>query len=277
MKRGRNQNIWSPSTRAQLFKAYAGFADIDGPRPRRRPRRDRGQRLDNLNIPLYVAAADTVETAHRCRGSPTSKAAHARPHRRRLSARSRLAKWGLTRMSKRITQRELESYLWGAAVVLRGLIDAGDYKQFIFPLLFYKRVSDVWDEEYQAALANSYGDLSYASSRRTTASRSLRAAHWNDVRSTEERRRRHPEGHARHRVRQPGLLDGIFGDAPGPTASACPTKRSRPDRALLDQTLSVANVPEDELGNAYEYLIKKFADDSGHTAPSSTPTAPSST
>ena len=48
--------------------------------------------------------------------------------------------------SKRISQQELESYLWGAAVLLRGLIDAGDYKQFIFPLLFYKRVSDVWDE-----------------------------------------------------------------------------------------------------------------------------------
>jgi hypothetical protein len=43
------------------------------------------------------------------------------------------------------------------------------------------------------------------------------------------------------------------------------------------QTLTVANVPEDELGNGYEYLIKKFADDSGHTAPSSTRTAPSST
>lgn len=65
-------------------------------------------------------------------------------------------------MSVRITQQELESYLWGAAVLLRGLIDAGDYKQFIFPLLFFKRISDVWDEEYQAALKESGGDLSYA-------------------------------------------------------------------------------------------------------------------
>jgi type I restriction enzyme M protein len=36
----------------------------------------------------------------------------------------------------RITQQQLESYLWRAAVLLRGTIDAGDYKQFIFPLLF---------------------------------------------------------------------------------------------------------------------------------------------
>jgi hypothetical protein len=40
----------------------------------------------------------------------------------------------------RISQQQLESYLWGAAVLLRGTIDAGDYKQFIFPLLFYKRL-----------------------------------------------------------------------------------------------------------------------------------------
>ena len=63
------------------------------------------------------------------------------------------------------------------------------------------------------------------------------------------------------------LLDGIFGDAPW-------TNRERlPDETLKNliehfstRTLSVSNVPEDELGNAYEYLIKKFADDSGHTA-----------
>ncbi|MDY0150284.1 MAG: type I restriction-modification system subunit M N-terminal domain-containing protein, partial [Kiritimatiellia bacterium] len=42
-------------------------------------------------------------------------------------------------MSERLTQQELESYLWGAAKLLRGLVDAGDYKQYIFPLLFVKR------------------------------------------------------------------------------------------------------------------------------------------
>jgi len=39
-------------------------------------------------------------------------------------------------MSDRLTQQELESYLWGAATILRGLVDAGDYKQYVFPLLF---------------------------------------------------------------------------------------------------------------------------------------------
>ncbi|HAK9014806.1 TPA: SAM-dependent DNA methyltransferase, partial [Escherichia coli] len=170
--------------------------------------------------------------------------------------------------SKRITQQELESYLWGAAVLLRGLIDAGDYKQFIFPLLFYKRVSDVWDEEYQAALVDSNGDLSYAQFAENHRFQIPEAAHWNDVRQTPRN-----VGAAIQRAMRaiesanPDMLDGIFGDAPW-------TNRDRlPDETLKNliehfstKTLSVANVPEDELGNAYEYLIKKFADDSGHTA-----------
>lgn len=63
------------------------------------------------------------------------------------------------------------------------------------------------------------------------------------------------------------LLAGIFGDAQW-------TNKERlsdaPLRELIDHfsslRLSRANVPEDELGLAYEYLIKRFADDSGHTA-----------
>ena len=58
----------------------------------------------------------------------------------------------MTGASGRMSQQDLEAYLWGAAQLLRGLMDAGDYKQYVFPLLFFKRLSDVWDEEYQAAL-----------------------------------------------------------------------------------------------------------------------------
>jgi hypothetical protein len=43
-----------------------------------------------------------------------------------------------------MTQKQLEDYLWGAANILRGMIDAADFKQYIFPLLFFKRVSDLW-------------------------------------------------------------------------------------------------------------------------------------
>ena len=60
-------------------------------------------------------------------------------------------------MSKRITIEELQSYLWNSAVLLRTNIDAGAYKQYIFPLLFFKRICDVYDEECQQILAE-YGD-----------------------------------------------------------------------------------------------------------------------
>ena len=61
-----------------------------------------------------------------------------------------------------MTQQNLEKYLWGAATALRGTIDAGDYKQYIFPLLFFKRICDVYDEEFEKALEEGDGDLEYA-------------------------------------------------------------------------------------------------------------------
>src|SRR5438128_8696150 len=84
--------------------------------------------------------------------------------------------------SSKISQQQLESYLWGAATVLRGTIDAGDYKQFIFPLLFFKRISDVWDEEYQQALNESDGDLEYAGFAENHRFQLPDGTHWNDVR-----------------------------------------------------------------------------------------------
>ena len=50
-----------------------------------------------------------------------------------------------------MNKRQLEDLLWGAAEFLRGQIDASDYKQYIFPLLFYKRLSDVYLDEYTEA------------------------------------------------------------------------------------------------------------------------------
>lgn len=170
-------------------------------------------------------------------------------------------------MSGRITQRELESYLWGAAVVLRGLIDAGDYKQYIFPLVFLKRISDVYDEEHAAAL-ETYGDEEFADLPENHRFAIPDGCHWNDVREVTEqigttvlRAMRAIES------ANPDTLPGVFGDGDWGN------KNLLPDPTLADliehfstQKLSIANLPEDELGNGYEFLIKKFADDSGHTA-----------
>ena len=61
-----------------------------------------------------------------------------------------------------ITLSQLESHLWEAANILRGPVDAADFKTYVFPLLFFKRISDVHDEEYAAALTESGGDEEYA-------------------------------------------------------------------------------------------------------------------
>jgi hypothetical protein len=64
---------------------------------------------------------------------------------------------------RRLTLFELEQHLWGAANILRAPIDQADFKSYIFPVLFFKRISDAWDEEYAQALEESDGDFDYAS------------------------------------------------------------------------------------------------------------------
>jgi len=167
-----------------------------------------------------------------------------------------------------ITQQHLESYLWGAATLLRGVIDAGDYKQFIFPLLFYKRLSDVYDEERHQALKASGGDEEFAGFAENHRFQMPAGAHWSAVRAVPADVGMALQAAMRSiETANPGRLFGIFGD------TQWGNKDRLTDRTLRDLiehfstlTLSVALVPEDELGQAYEFLIKKFADDSGHTA-----------
>ncbi len=170
-------------------------------------------------------------------------------------------------MSKRISQAELESYLWGAATLLRGTIDAGEYKSFIFPLLFLKRLSDVYDEEFASAMSESDGDENYAALPEQHRFQIPSGAHWSDIRSTTTDVGKAIAKAAREIEKANPRLFGVFGDAPWTN------KERLPDSVLRDLiehysgvTLSIAEVPEDELGVAYEFLIKKFADDSGHTA-----------
>ena len=61
-----------------------------------------------------------------------------------------------------MTLSQLEQYLSKAAWILKGPVDASDFKVYIFPLLFFKRISDVYDEEYRTALEESDGDKEYA-------------------------------------------------------------------------------------------------------------------
>jgi len=170
-------------------------------------------------------------------------------------------------MREHLSQKELESHLWGAATLLRGLIDASDYKQYIFPLLFFKRLSDVWDEDYQHAFDDT-GDVGYATATANDRFQIPDGAHWKDVRTaSRDVGRALLNAFQAIETANPQRLRGVFGNAPWTD------KAQMPDGTLKNliehfskHTLSLASVPEDELGNGYEYLIKQFADDSGHTA-----------
>ena len=168
-------------------------------------------------------------------------------------------------MSK-ISQSELESYLWGSAVLLRNNIDAGAYKQYIFPLLFFKRLNDVYEEETEKAVKENGPEA--AEWEETHSYTIPDGAHWDDVRNVPSNVGKAIQVAFRAIEKANSeKLTGIFGDG------TWTNKHRLPDRLLKDllehfsaKTLSIENCPEDELGRGYEYLIKKFADDSGHTA-----------
>lgn len=167
-----------------------------------------------------------------------------------------------------ISLSELENYLARAADMLRGSIDQADFKAYIFPLMFFKRISDVYAEEFAQALAESGGDFDFAE-------------------FDENHRFVIPDGHSWEAVRErtenigaalqaafreietanPDTLYGVFGSA------SWTNKEKLPDAKLADliehfssKTLSNAAVSPDVFGNAYEYLIKRFADQSNKKA-----------
>lgn len=176
-----------------------------------------------------------------------------------------------------ISLDELKSFLWGAATRLRGQIDAAGYKEYIFPLLFFKRISDVYDEQFAGFLAE--GGAEYAGMQaEELAIRIPDGAHWDDVREvTENVGQRLVEAFIAIEQANPGEeadgriiggLDGIFGPKDGWT-----NKAKMPDHIITSliedfsrYNLSLTACPADEMGQAYEYLVGKFADDAGNTA-----------
>src|SRR5664279_895818 len=78
--------------------------------------------------------------------------------------------------------KSLESMLWDAANILRGPVDASDFKAYVFPLLFLKRISDVYDEERVEALAESDGDEDYADLPEQHRFQIQADSHWADLR-----------------------------------------------------------------------------------------------
>jgi type I restriction enzyme M protein len=163
---------------------------------------------------------------------------------------------------------ELESHLWEAANILRGPVDAADFKTYIFPLLFFKRISDVYAEEREQALASSGGDEDYANLPDNHVFDLPDGHRWEDLRARSnnigaflDRTLRKIESANKDKLR------GIFGDAQW-------TNKARLSDELLhdliehfsELSLSNGQTNSDLLGQAYEYLIKKFADSTNKKA-----------
>lgn len=155
----------------------------------------------------------------------------------------------------------LESHLWESANILRGPVDAADFKTYIFPMLFFKRICDVWDEEYQE-IVDQTGDEALACFPESHRFQIPDDCHWNDVRS----RASNVGAALQHAMREiekenPDTLYGVFGDAQW-------SNKDRLSDALLKDLIEHfsrlpfgnKNITSDLLGDAYEYLIKKFAD-----------------
>lgn len=162
-----------------------------------------------------------------------------------------------------LTLDQLESHLWRAADILRGAIDAADYKHYVFGLLFFKRLCDVWEEEFEERMAR-YGDADLAADPDEHRFDIPKGHFWKDVRKHTTNIGEHLNTafhaieDANHRLR------GVFQDVD------FNNKERFPD-ATLEKLLQHfekyrlrnADVEPDVLGQAYEYLIAQFADDAG--------------
>lgn len=167
-----------------------------------------------------------------------------------------------------LSQQELESRLWDAANSLRGPVDPADFKAYVFPLLFFKWISDTWDMEHAEAVEDYGADVSEEEEADYHRFLIPKGCHWSDLRKTTTnvgiRLRKILD---RLEQANPDKLAGIFGDV------AWGNKDRLPESALQNLidtfdglVLNPDVVSHDMLGAAYEYLLKQFADESGRKA-----------
>ncbi len=167
-----------------------------------------------------------------------------------------------------ITLPELEQRLWAAANALRGPVDPADFKTYVFPMLFWKWISDTWEYEHTQA-AEDYGDDLTDEIEADYHQFDLPAeAQWKSV-TNKTTNLGHQIAVAFRKIEQanPKTLGGIFGDAAWANKDRLPETSLRALITAFNQTpLNPATVSHDMLGQAYEYLLKNFADESGKKA-----------
>ncbi len=197
----------------------------------------------------------------------------------------------------KLTQQELEAHLWGAATILRGKTAGQDYKTYILTMMFFKRLSDQWDAEAEENVSRleDQRHMKFNDAQRRTLMASPHihrfkipdGCHWGDLLAVSEEIGAMINGATKGGPdpRDPERKRQLIGIAPAnPELRGVFTldwNQAAPDgqgklipnavvHALVQHfnniDLSNANVPQDILGRAYEYLIKMFADDAGAKA-----------
>lgn len=167
--------------------------------------------------------------------------------------------------SEETTSKQLFNHLFEACNILRGPINQDEYKSYVTPILFFKRISDVYDEETALALEESGGDVDYASFPEQHSFVIPENCHWEDVRNTTTNVGKAIVSAMNGIERaNPETLSGVFSSFDDATWT---DKTKLTDERLKDlvehmSKLKVGNnnYSADVMGDAYEYLIKKFAD-----------------
>lgn len=163
----------------------------------------------------------------------------------------------------RLTLSELESHLWDAANLLRGSIDSGDFKHYIFGLLFYKRICDVWREEYDARLEE-FESAEMAAHPDEHCYHIPEGCFWEDVRKRSKDIGTALNTSFRAIEDANPQLQGVFQDVDFANQQRFPDDLlERLLQHFETHRMRRSDVDSRVLGDAYEYLIAKFADDAG--------------
>jgi type I restriction-modification system DNA methylase subunit len=177
--------------------------------------------------------------------------------------------------------KSLESWIWDAACSIRGAKDAPKYKDYILPLIFTKRLCDVFDDELNR-IAKEVGS-------RKKAFQLARADHklvrfylplvpddpeqpvWSVIRKLSDKIGEGVTTHMRAIARENPLLQGII-DRVDFNATTHGQRDLDDDRlsnlieAISTKRLGLDDVEADIIGKSYEYLIRKFAEGGGQSA-----------
>ena len=163
--------------------------------------------------------------------------------------------------------QDLYNFLFEACNILRGPVSQDNFKDYITPILYYKRISDVYDEETLSALEESGGDKEYAALPEQHRFDIPEGCHWKDIRERTENLGAAIVGAMRGiELANPDTLYGVLSMF---SSQKWTNKQNLTDGKIRDliehlstRKLGNKDYPADLMGDAYEILLKKFADDS---------------